>query len=74
MTYICIHVLVINLSSLKAVATGDALEALLSKMRGLLYLLCWSILQINSVGLYDVLSAWAKLFSFSIRKNLVFEP
>ena len=38
--------------SLKAVAAGDALEALLSKMRGLFYLLCWSILQINSVGLY----------------------
>ena len=55
-----IHVLVyMYVHSLKAVATGDALKALLS------YLLCWSILQINSVGLYACSALGKELFSFS---------
>ena len=57
--------------SLKAVATGDALEALLSKMRGFLRTLLvdlanqlnWALRRAQLLG---------KVFSFSIREKIFF--
>ena len=71
-TYYLVSLLYIYIYSLKAVATGDALEALLSKMRGLFYLLCWSILQINSVGLYACSALGKELLLFLDPKKSYF--